>query len=131
MGIVSVFQPWCNVGGLTYTGLDFVLGDASAVGSGIQGYIPLVLVIVMAILLFFSVRGLLDRSKGMTCYGYFLFGFVTLLLVVFFGIWSPIHEMKMVELGDMGLYLGYGSCSIIVLSGLFDYMFIVNRKVNI
>ena len=75
IGIVAYFLPWCS--GYSYTGMDFLTGGAAEF-SGIQSYLPTVLLVFMLVILALSAMGISDKRRALGFYGMIIFGFVGL-----------------------------------------------------
>lgn len=122
LGIIAVFLPWCEHDG-SFTGLDFVTGAASSIGTGFQAYVPAVVMIVLFVSMIFAIRSFINQNNGFTAYGILLFGFISLGITIVFGTWVPQPDLKMMLNGGIGLYLEVIACSLYIVSGLIDYTY--------
>lgn len=108
--------PWYG----DFTGFDLIMGNAPGMSGDYHRFLLIAVPILSIIGLIFSVRGIMDRSKTLTGYGWLLFGFILLALVVLIGMWAPEGE-KINTLGGVGLYLCYASVSLFIVYGIIEY----------
>ncbi len=118
IGIVAYFFPWCD--GYNYTGIDFLIGNATEF-VGIQSYLPTVLLVFMLVILALSVMGISDKKRALGFYGMIIFGFVGLALVVLFGNWVPMSDYKILVNGGTGFYLAMVACIMYIMAGIVGY----------
>lgn len=116
MGVVSFFMPWFD----GYTAIDIVSGNPSFIAGDYHRFLLMAVIVLTVIGGVFSVRSVIDRMKGLSSYGWLLFGFIMLALVVIIGMWAPEGE-KINLLGGMGLYLDYVCASLFIGYGLIEY----------
>ena len=119
IGIVAYFLPWTS-NGYEYTAMDFLTGNSGEL-SGIQAYLPTVLLAFMVIILALSVLGVTDKRRALGFYGMIIFGFVGLALVVMFGNWVPVDDYKILVNGGLGFYLEMLACIIYIFAGIVGY----------
>ncbi len=117
IGIAAYFLPWSSMGG--YTGLDLLMGDTGL--SGFQAYLPTVATLLMVFILIVSAMGVVDRRRRMTFYGMIIFGFLTLLIIVLFGNWTPLEDYKLLTNGGLGFYVAMFSAILYFLAGVVGY----------
>ena len=110
-------MPWFD----GYTAIDIVSGNPSFISGDYHRFLLMAVIVLTVIGGVFSVRSVIDRMKGLSSYGWLLFGFVMLALVVIIGMWAPEGE-KINLLGGMGLYLGYVCASLFIGYGLIDIL---------
>lgn len=116
-GIIAFFLPWSSVG--NYTGLEFLLGDTPF--SGLQSYMPTATLILMFVILGISIVSIIDKQKRMTFYGMIIFGFITLVVIMLFGNWTPMDGYKLLTNGGSGFYLELAAGIIYFLAGVVGY----------
>lgn len=117
LGIAAYFLPWCSLG---FTGVDLLTGDTGGL-SGVQAYLPTVLLVFMVIILALSVAGIVDRKRTFGFYGMMFFGFLSLVVVVLYGYWTPLEDYRMIANGDTGFYLMMAACIIYIAAGIVGY----------
>ena len=120
IGIASIALPWCVDGSVSYTGLDFVLGD-SAFNGDFQRYVPAANTALMAALFLMVLISVIDPRKTLLSYLLIAFGFVSLLIVMLFGNWEPVDGLKMILNGGIGLYLAMVGAMLFIVYGIIEY----------
>ena len=121
--IISFMFLWCNINGIGYTGLQFAEGDAIVeFGDSFQRYLPMGAFLVGLASLIIPMTSVARPSLRIPYWITLLFGFMILIMVTTFSMWTPYDGFTMIDHKDIGSLLAMLGGTLCVISGILNFI---------